>query len=212
MASRARLIALSCDACRFPACLPAHLPTHQPEQHDLRILDSLQDRTCGPALRSAGLEQLNLRDCQLDHLPPALAAATSLTSLCLDSNSIQLTPDDVAGGWALSALPAGCSLVSLSLASNSLHDLPAGHYLAGLTRLDLSYNALSRLPPALATATSLRVLTLGGNASLRVGLADVWRVLSQLKHVAHISLSPGNLSWPAMLAAALATPHLCLHG
>ncbi|KAL4440075.1 hypothetical protein ABPG75_003076 [Micractinium tetrahymenae] len=165
-----------------------------------------------PAARClAGLEKLDMRHCQLARLPPALSAATSLTSLCLDSNHIVLTPDDVAGSWPLAALPAGCPLVSLSLGSNSLRDLPPGPYLAGLTRLSLSCNALRRLPPALADTTSLRALTLGGNASLRVGVMDVWRVLSQLKGVAHINFTPGTVSSAAVLAAALTAPHLGLY-
>ncbi|KAL4439970.1 hypothetical protein ABPG75_002971 [Micractinium tetrahymenae] len=166
-------------------------------------LTCLPPADCLPG--NKGLVELDLSSNCLRCLPPALAAASRLTRLCLDHNSIQLTPEDCQPWGPLIRL---CCLAHLSLAANRLRDLPPGAYLPALTYLDLDSNpALQRLPlPALLAATSLRCLSLGGplgGPQPAIGIADVRSLLSRLASLEDLHIA----RLPAM--TGLATVCLC---
>ncbi|XP_061568254.1 volume-regulated anion channel subunit LRRC8D [Cololabis saira] len=107
--------------------------------------------------RMVDLTELQLQDCQLERLPSALLALTSLRTLDLQHNKLRTLEEllSLAHLWRLS---------SLKLAYNRVVALPASvAVLRGLELLDLSNNQLQSLPPALFTLRRLRKLLLAGN-------------------------------------------------
>ena len=60
---------------------------------------------------------------------------------------------------------------------------------AGLEDLDLGFNRLGRLPPALAAASRLRRLSLVGNPCAALSRGDVDGVLAHMPHLQELMLS-----------------------
>ena len=123
------------------------------------------------------LRELTLRENAFSgSLPAALGALTQLTYLWLDTNTFS----GVLPGGALGALSA---LTVLTLDSNDLVGalpLELGT-LPQLQRLSASNNLLNgSLPVAFSNLTSLRLLSLGGNAGLGGALPVSWAALSSL--------------------------------
>lgn len=107
--------------------------------------------------RMVDLTELRLQDCQLERLPSALLALTSLRTLDLQHNKLRTLEE-------LLSLAHLRRLSSLKLAYNRVLVLPASvAVLRGLVLLDLSNNQLQSLPPALFTLRRLRRLLLAGN-------------------------------------------------
>ncbi|KAM3835883.1 volume-regulated anion channel subunit LRRC8D-like [Diretmus argenteus] len=107
--------------------------------------------------RMAGLTELQLQGCQLERLPSALLALTSLRTLDLQHNNLRTLEE-------LLSLVHLRRLSCLRLAHNRVLALPASvGVLRGLELLDLANNQLQNLPPALFTLHRLRRLLLAGN-------------------------------------------------
>lgn len=107
--------------------------------------------------RMVHLTELQLQDCQLEHLPSALLALTSLRTLDLQHNNLRTLEE-------LLSLVDLRHLSCLKLAYNRVLTLPNSvGVLRGLEILDLSSNQLRSLPPALFTLRRLRRLLLAGN-------------------------------------------------
>jgi hypothetical protein len=99
------------------------------------------------------------------------------------------------GGWAGLAAPCLPALHCLHCAAShqctsltSLCPHPT-HPPPGLTELDLGSNALTRLPPALHTATALRRLLAGHNSELEATQAEAEAFLLALHHLERVDLA-----------------------
>lgn len=186
-------------------CMPVF--TRAASQHASHVLClGIACQTRPPNL-AAGLEALELSSNHLLCLPPALAAATNLTSLCLDHNRMELAPEDSQPWGPLVRL---WRLSHLSLAGNRLRHLPPGAFLPALTYLDLDSNrGLEAPPPSLSAATSLRCLALSGPLDRPRPVLSVADVHSLLPHLLALEdLHIGKLARLAGLAAACASPGL----
>lgn len=107
--------------------------------------------------RMVHLTELQLQDCQLERLPSALLALTSLRTLDLQHNNLRTLEE-------LLSLVDLHHLSCLKLAYNRVLTLPNSvGVLRGLEILDLSSNQIKTLPPALFTLHRLRRLLLAGN-------------------------------------------------
>lgn len=107
--------------------------------------------------RMVNLTELQLQDCQLERLPAALLALTSLRTLNLQHNNLR-TLEELLGLAHLRRLSC------LKLGYNRVLTLPNSvGVLRGLEVLDLSSNQLKSLPPGLFTLRRLRRLLLAGN-------------------------------------------------
>ena len=104
---------------------------------------------------AASTRRLDLSECGLTSVPPAVLELTGLEDLSLAGNAIE-------------ALPAGLAelpLVRLQLAGNRLTSLPPSlGRLTGLEGLWVHGNALTSLPDGLDGLVSLRTLSAAGNA------------------------------------------------
>ncbi|KAI3425055.1 hypothetical protein D9Q98_008433 [Chlorella vulgaris] len=98
----------------------------------------------------------------------ALAAVTQLRALHLEAHASAVA-EVPPGTWRELAALQGGGLTRLELPFNRLVDLPAGPYLSSLQVLDLSQNSLPGVPPALASSTCLRFLSLGQQESAAPG-------------------------------------------
>ncbi|KAL4425769.1 hypothetical protein ABPG75_009785 [Micractinium tetrahymenae] len=177
-----------------------------------------------PALRHLGL----LSECApLAPAPPQITCLSGLTSLKLWScdEYIEVHPQDPL--WQLphlasldvsycnldGAIPQGIlqltTLKALNLAGNNLHGLPDGPYLASLSMLVLRCNPLTRLPPALCSATQLEVLDLSSSydpsPSLQLELGDL-ALLQQMRALRALCVpaSAANLQLGALFSTWLA--------
>ncbi|KAL0993070.1 hypothetical protein UPYG_G00102840 [Umbra pygmaea] len=107
--------------------------------------------------RVLGLTELQLQGCQLERLPSALLAITSLRTLDLQHNNLR-TLEELLGLAHLRRLSC------LKLAHNRILALPASvGVLRVLEHLDLGSNQLQSLPLALFNLHCLRHLLLAGN-------------------------------------------------
>lgn len=125
--------------------------------------------SCSPILGLPSLESLKI----------SLAPEDPPTSLLLVLE--KLTRLDIIKGSATSVeqyLPAATpclgNLKYLTLADMKLKTFPisVAGVLTSLTRLDLSYNPIAKLPPGLARITTLRYLCIGCNRVLQLRLCD----------------------------------------
>lgn len=144
-------------------CLKGELPQSLAASTGLRHLtlceNGLQTLPAGPYL--ASLEALCLvEEGPMEQLPPALAAATALTSLEVRELRWNLSTDGMAA--LLSQLGR---LRVLQLSYCGLDQLPLEGWagISALQSLDLRFNNLTAVPAALHQATSLRQLNLSYN-------------------------------------------------
>lgn len=138
----------------------------------------------------ASLEQLWLTYGAPSQLPPALAAATALTSLVLRGTQAPLSTDGMAA--LLSQLPL---LRRLQLTNCSLKQLPLDGW-AGMTamqHLDLSENRLTSLPAMLYETPSLLQLDLSDNRQLARTAEQLGALLSSLPLLEVLDLSTTSL-------------------
>ena len=181
----------------FGGELPLCLTTHT-QLRCLTFTDTtVQALPAGPYL--ASLEELFIAEEELEQLPPALTAATALTSLEVHVNfSAPPLPADGLGA-VLAHLPR---LQSLALTGCGLQDLPAAGwaFMPALTSLDLTGNDLACLPAALSEATSLRQLHLSSNEQMGLSAQQLAALLSRLPLLEKLDLTHMRLKeLPAQL-------------
>ena len=79
---------------------------------------------------------------------------------------------------------------------------------AGLELLDLGYNQVRRLPPAVAMATGLHTLSLVGNRQLAVQHSDIDTILAPLTRLTTLELTGTATSLAAVAALRRRAPRL----
>jgi len=132
-----------------------------------------------PALRSLSIAAETARHVPLPEALLRRAPRLSAVAITTWGESLQdLTSLNFAPG--LTRLSIRSTFPSLF---GDLGDLPAGPYLARLHVLDMSHCGLLQVPPALAGATSLRVLDLRHNCDLVITPADVMGTLRHLRQL-----------------------------
>ncbi|KAK7889146.1 hypothetical protein WMY93_024706 [Mugilogobius chulae] len=132
------------------------LPDTTGRLSSLRVLECSEnqlDTLPSSVAQLSSLEQLFLRKNRLTAMPAL--PRDSLKELYLADNQIlELTSEQMCGLLVLS---------SLELRGNKIKTLPEGALPSTLSRLDLSNNDISSLPPSLGLLPSLTVLLLEGN-------------------------------------------------
>lgn len=132
------------------------LPDSLGRLSNLRVLECSNNQLTdlpSSLVQLTSLEQLFIRQNRL-HVLPALPTQ-SLKELYLADNQITALPSDLLCGLVL--------LSSLELRGNKITALPEEALPSTLTRLDLSNNDISLLPPSLGLLPRLSVLLLEGN-------------------------------------------------
>ena len=79
-----------------------------------------------------------------------------------------------------------------------------------LEELYLNGNALTRLPPALAAATNLRILSLAQNPNLSLTVADVDSILMCMLHLTHLVLGDTRTPQPVVNHLRASNPLISL--
>lgn len=175
-------------------CFESLLPLCLVERSGLRQLRLLHNGLSvlpgGPYL--ASLQHLAAADSLIAHLP-ALAAATSLTSLEVHGRANGGAPlsQDLAAG-----IPQLPRLQHLQLTGCNLEHLPL-EGLAGLSALqllDLSWNSFTTLPAAVSQAVSLRHLSLTHNQKLAPTARQLGTLLPRLPLLQQLDLAAVGLT------------------
>ena len=189
---------------RFVACFDSELPKSVVGLSGLQRLalefNGMETMPAGPYL--AGLQWLSLREGFLPQLPAALAAATALTGLQVQSLAASLPTAEVDVDGVAAVLTQLACLQTLQLANCKLVQLPAAALAAmsALHCLDLSNNAFAALPEGLSQASALRQLNLSGNMQLAPTAEQLGALLGHLPLLEELDLSGcGLMELPAHL-------------
>ncbi|KAL4428111.1 hypothetical protein ABPG75_002200 [Micractinium tetrahymenae] len=158
-----------------------------------------------------GLHYLELQECEaVEHagMGPFLCRLLPLTKELreLGLSNCQLAPADLPS--LLAACPSPC-LTRLELVGCQLAGLPDGDYLAELEELSVARNKLTSLPAAVAKATNLGRLCLGGNAELALAPADL-DALSALPCLEAVELWGTAVSLEQVVALQARAPNLAI--
>lgn len=177
-----------------------------------------------PSLAEAGmLEELDLAETGVTHLPDVFASLKRLRNLYLSDNALSALPEAVLKASALEylnldrnaleALPEGMGALSslkwVRLNGNRLSDLPrSASQWKGVRRLYLRGNGLTALPDAVLGMETLEELDLGDN-----DIRELPEALFRLPNLRRLDLDGNrNLSrLPGNIAEAKALTHLFLY-